>query len=78
MKGKKRCGFFFNILENFFEYEFSYRLYWIIRLSELICTKKMLFKGMLISAKGKKIEWSSMLSLFKILFEIFYDLIWNT
>lgn len=77
-EGQKRCGFFFNILANFVVYEFSYRLYWIIRLSEQICTKKILFKGMLSSAKGKELNWSSVLSLFKILFKTFYDLIWNT
>lgn len=70
--------FFFNILENFVVCEFSYRLYWIIRLSEQICAKKMLFKEMLSSAKEKELNWSSMLSLFKTLFKIFYDLIWNT
>lgn len=62
---KKMWIFFFNILANFVVYEFSYRLYWIIRLSEQICTKKMLFKGMLNFAKGKELNWSSMLSLFK-------------
>lgn len=78
-EGQKRCEFFFlNIQENLVVYEFSSRLSWIIRHSEQICAKKMLFKGMLSSAKGKELNWSSMLSLFKILFEIFYDLIWNT
>lgn len=36
-------------------------------------TQKMLFRGLLSFTKGKEFNWSSVLSLFKVLFKIIYD-----
>lgn len=53
---KKRCGFFFLSPINFFVHQLSHRLSSIIKLTKQIYTQKMLFRGMLSSAKGKRIE----------------------